>query len=98
MEHEQAHANLQRVLDWADVRRRDLDAIAERFHPDVASEDVSGAVPAAGAARYSAGCPQRPPNRPTKVEARDWRRASHLRSRRWRSPSGLTTAAPDATS
>jgi ketosteroid isomerase-like protein len=44
MEHEQVQANLQLVLDWADaLRRGDVDAIAERFHPDVAWEDVSGA-------------------------------------------------------
>jgi ketosteroid isomerase-like protein len=34
MEHEQVQANLQLVLDWADaLRRGDVDAIAERFHP-----------------------------------------------------------------
>jgi ketosteroid isomerase-like protein len=45
MNHEQAQANLQLVLDWIDaLRRRDVDSIAERFHLDVAWEDVAGAV------------------------------------------------------
>jgi limonene-1,2-epoxide hydrolase len=49
MNHEQAQANLQFVLDWIDaLRRGDVDAIVERFHPDVAWEDVTGAVACEG--------------------------------------------------
>ena len=49
MNHEQAQANLQLVLDWIDAfRRRDVDSIAERFHPDVAWEDVAGGVACEG--------------------------------------------------
>jgi ketosteroid isomerase-like protein len=34
MNHEQARANMQLVLDWIDaLRRGDIGAIAERFHP-----------------------------------------------------------------
>jgi limonene-1,2-epoxide hydrolase len=49
MNYEQAQANLQLVLDWIDaLRRRDVDAIAERFHPGVAWEDVAGGVACEG--------------------------------------------------
>jgi ketosteroid isomerase-like protein len=49
MSHEQAQANLHLVLDWIDaLRRRDIDAIADRFHPDVAWEDVTGSVACEG--------------------------------------------------
>jgi limonene-1,2-epoxide hydrolase len=49
MNHEQAQANLQLVLDWIDaLRRGELDTIADRFHPDVVWEDVSGAVACEG--------------------------------------------------
>ncbi len=45
MNHEQAQANLELVLDWIDaLRRGDIDAIAGRFHPDVTWEDVVGGV------------------------------------------------------
>jgi ketosteroid isomerase-like protein len=49
MKHEQAQTNLQLVLDWIDaLRQGDIDAIAERFHPDVAWEDVAGGVACEG--------------------------------------------------
>jgi ketosteroid isomerase-like protein len=36
---------MQLVLDWIDaLRRRDVDSIAECFHPDVVWTDVTGAV------------------------------------------------------
>ena len=42
-------ANLQLVLDWIDaLRRKDVDSIAERFHPDVIWEDVAGSVACQG--------------------------------------------------
>jgi len=45
MDHEQAQANMQLVLDWIDaLRRGDIDAFAERFHPDVAWVDVAGGL------------------------------------------------------
>jgi ketosteroid isomerase-like protein len=45
MNHEQAQANLQFVVDWIDaLRRGDIDAIADRFHPDVVWVDVVGGV------------------------------------------------------
>jgi ketosteroid isomerase-like protein len=45
MSDEQARANLQLVLDWIGaLRRGDVESIADRFHPDVVWEDVSGAV------------------------------------------------------
>jgi ketosteroid isomerase-like protein len=44
MNHEQAQANLQLVLDWIDaLRRGDVDSITEKFHPDVVWVDVAGA-------------------------------------------------------
>src|SRR6266508_7006282 len=49
MNHEQAQANLQLVLDWIDaLRRDDIDAIAERFHPDVAWQDAAGGLACEG--------------------------------------------------
>jgi limonene-1,2-epoxide hydrolase len=49
MNHEQAQANLQLVLDWIDaLRRDDIDAIVERFHPDVAWVDVAGGLACEG--------------------------------------------------
>jgi ketosteroid isomerase-like protein len=49
MNHEQAQANLELGLDWIDaLRRGDIDAIAERFHPDVAWEDVAGGLACEG--------------------------------------------------
>jgi ketosteroid isomerase-like protein len=45
MNHEQAQDNLKLVLDWIDaLRRGDIDAIAERFDPEVAWVDVAGGV------------------------------------------------------
>jgi ketosteroid isomerase-like protein len=45
MMNEQAQTNLELVLDWIDaLRRGDIDSIAERFHPDVAWEDVAGGL------------------------------------------------------
>jgi hypothetical protein len=45
MNHEKAQTNLQLVLDWIDaLRRRDIDAIAERFHPGVTWTDFTGSV------------------------------------------------------
>jgi len=49
MNHEQAQANLELVLDWIDaLRRGDIDLVAERFHPDVAWEDVAGGLACEG--------------------------------------------------
>ena len=49
MNYEQAQANMQLVLDWIDaLRRGDIDAIAERFHPDVAWQDVAGGLACEG--------------------------------------------------
>jgi ketosteroid isomerase-like protein len=49
MNYEQAQANMQLVLDWIDaLRRGDIDAIAERFHPDVAWVDVAGGLACEG--------------------------------------------------
>jgi ketosteroid isomerase-like protein len=49
MTEDQAQANLEIVLDWIDaLRRRRVDAIAERFHPEVVWEDVAGVVACAG--------------------------------------------------
>jgi ketosteroid isomerase-like protein len=45
MDYEQAQANMQLILDWIDALcRGDIDAIAERFHPDVAWVDVAGGL------------------------------------------------------
>jgi ketosteroid isomerase-like protein len=49
MNYDQAQANLELVLDWIDaLRRSDIDSIAERFHPDVAWEDVAGGLACEG--------------------------------------------------
>jgi ketosteroid isomerase-like protein len=49
MNYEQAQANMQLVLDWIDaLRRGDIDAIAERFHPDVAWVDIAGGLACEG--------------------------------------------------
>jgi ketosteroid isomerase-like protein len=49
MNHEQAQANLQIVLERIDALcRREVESIAERFHPDVVWTDVSGAVACEG--------------------------------------------------
>src|SRR5262245_29639015 len=41
--------NLELVLDWMDaLRHSDVDAIAERFHPDVVWQDVAGSVACRG--------------------------------------------------
>jgi hypothetical protein len=45
MSHNEAQANLEFVLDWIEaLRRRNVDSIAERFHPDVVWEDIAGAI------------------------------------------------------
>ena len=65
MNHEQAQANLQLVLDWIDaLRRRDIDAVADRFHPDVAWKDVAGTVACLGREQVLAwlrAAPAQPP-------------------------------------
>jgi hypothetical protein len=49
MNHEQAQANLQILLERIDaLRRREVESIAERLHPDVVWTDVSGAVACEG--------------------------------------------------
>jgi limonene-1,2-epoxide hydrolase len=69
MSHEQAQANLQLVLDWIDaLRRDDVDVIAERFHPDVAWEDVAGAVACEGREEVLAWL-RAAPGQPTEVDA-----------------------------
>jgi limonene-1,2-epoxide hydrolase len=67
--HEQAQANLQVVLDWIDaLREGDIDAIAERFHPDVAWEDVVGGRACEGRAQVLAWL-RASPGQPTDVDA-----------------------------
>jgi ketosteroid isomerase-like protein len=69
MNHEQAQTNLQLVLDWIDaLRRGDIDAIAERFHPDVAWEDVAGGVACDGREQVL-GWLRAAPAQPTDVDA-----------------------------
>src|SRR5262245_33750492 len=69
MNHEQAQANLQLVLDWIDaLRRGDIDAIAERFHADVAWEDVAGGVACEGREQVLAWL-RAAPSQPTDVDA-----------------------------
>ena len=49
MNYEQAQDNLKLVLDWIDaLRRGDIDSIVERYHPDVAWEDVAGGLACEG--------------------------------------------------
>jgi ketosteroid isomerase-like protein len=69
MNHAQAQANLQLVLDWIDaLRRSDIDAIAHRFHPDVAWEDVAGGVACDGREQVLAWL-RAAPAQPTDVDA-----------------------------
>jgi ketosteroid isomerase-like protein len=69
MNHEQAQANLELVLDWIDAMRRgSIDLIAERFHPDVAWEDVAGAVACEGRDQVLAWL-RAAPGQPTDVDA-----------------------------
>jgi ketosteroid isomerase-like protein len=69
MNHEQAQANLQLVLDWIDaLRRGNIDAIAERFHPDVAWEDVAGGVACKGREQVLDWL-RAAPSQPTDVDA-----------------------------
>jgi ketosteroid isomerase-like protein len=69
MNHEQAQTNLQLVLDWIDaLRRRDIDTVAERFHPDVAWEDVAGGVACEGREQVLAWL-RAVPAQPTDVDA-----------------------------
>lgn len=71
MNHEQAQANLQLVLDWIDaLRRGNIDAIAEHFHPDVAWEDVGGGVACEGREQVLAWL-RVAPSQPTDVDALD---------------------------
>jgi len=66
MDHEQAQANLQLVLDWIDaLRRGDIHAIAEHFDPDVTWEDLTGGVACDGREQVLAwlrAAPAQPPN------------------------------------
>jgi len=69
MNHEQAQTNLQLVLDWIDaLRRGDIDTVAERFHPDVAWEDVAGSVACEGREQVLAWL-RGAPAQPTDVDA-----------------------------
>jgi ketosteroid isomerase-like protein len=69
MNHEQAQANLELVLDWIDaLRRRNIDAITERFHPDVAWEDVAGGLACDGREQVLAWL-RSAPEQPTDVDA-----------------------------
>jgi ketosteroid isomerase-like protein len=69
MNHEQAQANLELVLDWIDaLRRGNLDAIAERFHPEVAWEDVAGGVACEGREQVLDWL-RAAPSQPTDVDA-----------------------------
>ena len=66
MNDEQAQANLQLVLDWIDaLRQNEIDAIAERFHPDVAWTDLTGDVACDGIEQVLAwlrDAPAQPPD------------------------------------
>jgi ketosteroid isomerase-like protein len=69
MNHEQAQTNLQLVLDWIDaLRRGDIDAIADRFHPDVTWEDVAGDLACEGREQVLAWL-RAAPSRLTDVDA-----------------------------
>src|SRR5262249_52659442 len=69
MNHEQSQANLQLVLDWIDaLRRGDVDSIAERFHRDVAWEDLTGGVACQGREQVLAWL-RAAPGQPTQVDA-----------------------------
>src|SRR5262249_9034361 len=62
-------ANLELVLDWIDaLRRSDVDSIAERFHPDVAWEDVAGSVACYGREQILAWL-RASPSHPHQVDA-----------------------------
>jgi hypothetical protein len=61
-------ANLELVLDWIDaLRRSDVDSIAERFHREVAWEDVAGSVACQGRDQVLAWL-RASPSRPHQVE------------------------------
>jgi ketosteroid isomerase-like protein len=69
MNHEQAQDNLKLVLDWIDaLRRGDFDAIAERFHPEVAWKDVGGGLACEGREQVLAWL-RAAPAQPTQVDA-----------------------------
>jgi ketosteroid isomerase-like protein len=69
MNHEQAQDNLKLALDWIDaLRRGDVDAIAERFHPDVAWEDVTGGLACEGREQVLAWL-RAAPAQPAQVDA-----------------------------
>jgi limonene-1,2-epoxide hydrolase len=61
--------NLELVLDWINaLRRSDIDSIAERFHPDVAWEDVAGSVACEGREQVVAWL-RASPSHPHRVDA-----------------------------
>jgi len=66
MNHEQAQTNLTIVLDWIDaLRRANLDAVADHFHPDVTWTDLTGDVACDGRGQVLAwlrGAPRQPPD------------------------------------
>jgi ketosteroid isomerase-like protein len=69
LNHEQAQENLKLVLDWIDaLRRGNIDAIAERFHSDVAWEDVADGVACEGREQVLAWL-RAAPAQPTDVDA-----------------------------
>jgi limonene-1,2-epoxide hydrolase len=62
-------ANLELVLGWIDaLRRSDVDSIAERFHLDVAWEDVAGSVACQGREQVLAWL-RASPSHPHQVDA-----------------------------
>ena len=66
MNHEQAQTNLTIVLDWIDaLRRANIDAIADHFHPDVTWTDLTGSLACDGREQVLAwlrGAPTQPPD------------------------------------
>ena len=66
MKHEKAQANLELVLDWIDaLRHRDIDVIAERFHPRITWTDLTGEVACNGREQVLAwlrATPTQPPD------------------------------------
>lgn len=79
MSHAEAQANVELVLEWIDrLRRHEIGAIAERFHPNVVWEDVAGGWRAMAGSRCLPG--YAPPHK------------SALRSMRWNSSAATTTS------
>jgi ketosteroid isomerase-like protein len=65
MSHDEAQANLELVLEWIDaLRRREIESIAERFHPAVVWEDVAGGVACQGRDQVLAWLRAAPKQRP----------------------------------